>query len=483
MTAVTAPLLQRLDSFPYRFRVREAMSAPLVTALPDATLRDLIRRMDSDAVSSVLIVDPQGAPAGIVTERDVLRLIARQGASALDMAAGAVMSTPVQAVPGDAFLYAALGRMARLGLRHLLVTGPDGRPSGMVTARRLLRQRAGDALLLGDAIAGADDAEALAAARRKLPALAAELLTDRVTAGEIAAVIGGAIRDLTGRAALLAAAEMSAAGRGPAPAPWSCLVLGSAGRGESLLAADQDNALVHAGAAADDVWFAPFTERLCALLEAADVPSCRGGVMASRAAWRRSLEDWRGAIHSWASQGEGQGLLNVDIFYDFAPVAGEHRLAVALRETALEIARTSRLPQQLAAQLADFRPPLGLFGRLPSRERRLDLKLSGLYPLVAGARAIALRSGWPETSTQERLARAAAAGILGEEDLLYYRDAHELFLRLLLEQQLIDIEAGLQPGPLVDLGRLSRATRRMLREALQIAGLITYTVRDAVAAG
>ena len=480
---MTPPLLQRLDSFPYRFRVREAMSAPLVTAPPDSPLRDLIRRMDGDAVSSVLIVDRQGEPAGIVTERDVLRLIARHGPPALDMAAAAVMSAPVEAVPGDAFLYVALGRMARLGLRHLLVTGPDGRPCGMVTARRLLRQRAGNALPLADAVAGAADAEALAEARRKLPALAAELLADRVTAGEIAAVIGGVIRELTGRAALLAAAETSAAGLGPAPAPWCCLVLGSAGRGESLLAADQDNALVHAGGGADDAWFAPFAERLCALVEAAGVPSCRGGVMASRADWRRSIEGWRGAIRSWAAQGEGQGLLNVDIFYDFAPVAGEQALAAALRETALEIARTGRLPHRLAAQLSDFRPPLGLFGRLPSRERRLDLKLSGLYPLVAGARAIALRFGWPETSTQERLARAAAAGILGEEDLLYYRDAHELFLRLLLEQQLLDIEAGLPPGSLVDLGRLSRASRRMLREALQIAGLITYTVRDAVAAG
>ena len=47
-------------------------------------------------------------------------------------------------------------------------------------------------------------------------------------------------------------------GKGYAPVPWTMLVLGSAGRGESLLAMDQDNAIVFdegpPGGAADQ-WF------------------------------------------------------------------------------------------------------------------------------------------------------------------------------------------------------------------------------------
>ena len=52
---------------------------------------------------------------------------------------------------------------------------------------------------------------------------------------------------MTARAAEIAEAEMIAAGHGPAPADYALLVLGSGGRGESLLAPDQDNALVICG--------------------------------------------------------------------------------------------------------------------------------------------------------------------------------------------------------------------------------------------
>src|SRR5690606_3541406 len=121
-------------------------------------------------------------------------------------------------------------------------------------ARGLLRLRAGSTLRIGDAIAVAADAAALAAARSELPGVAAQLLAERMTAGEIAEVVSSVIRGLTARAAELAAAELAEAGR-PPPAPWALLVLGSAGRGESLLSADQDNALVHAGRGSDDPWF------------------------------------------------------------------------------------------------------------------------------------------------------------------------------------------------------------------------------------
>ena len=59
-------------------------------------------------------------------------------------------------------------------------------------------------------------------------------------------MISRELRALTARACELAEAEMAEAGLGEAPAPYALLVLGSGGRGESLLAMDQDNALIYA---------------------------------------------------------------------------------------------------------------------------------------------------------------------------------------------------------------------------------------------
>ena len=102
---------------------------------------------------------------------------------------------------------------------------------------------------------------------------------------------------LTRRAAELAEARLYEAGKGRPPVPYAVLVLGSAGRGESLLAADQDNAIVYETgepSASEDQWFEALGIEIAAILDAAGVPFCKGGVMARNAAVaheRRPLEE------------------------------------------------------------------------------------------------------------------------------------------------------------------------------------------------
>ena len=122
--------------------------------------------------------DVKAAEAGIVTERDVLRAIARFGAAALDLPVGQIMSQPLAAVPADAFVYRAIGRMNRLKTRHLGVVDEAGRVVGALSARDLLRLRAGEAISLGEEIDDAADAHALAVAWAKLPRVAESLLAE-----------------------------------------------------------------------------------------------------------------------------------------------------------------------------------------------------------------------------------------------------------------------------------------------------------------
>ena len=219
--------IERIDAFAYRHRVSEVMTAPVVTAAPDTPLDAAIRLMRERRISALIALDEQARPSGILTERDVLSAIGREGAAALTRPIGDLMSRPVVAVPPDAFLHAALARMERHGVRHLAVTeAAAGRLVGILSAGALLKPRAAAALALGDDIAAAADVGALAAAHRRLPQLARGLLAEGMGAGEIAQVISDALGDMTGRAAALAAAAMEADGRGPAPAPWAFLVPG-----------------------------------------------------------------------------------------------------------------------------------------------------------------------------------------------------------------------------------------------------------------
>ena len=257
----------RLDLHPYRLRARDLMSTP-VYAVPQTTIENAISQMHAHVISSLLVAEENGQATlsppdvGIVTEHDVMRVLAEKGGAALALPIGEIASRPLQTIPSDALSYRAIAHMGRLHLRHLGVTDADGHVCGVVSARDLLRLRGLEAIWLGDEIEHAEDVAGLARAWAKLPGVAGRLRAEGLSGVEVALLVSEELRALTGRAADLALDRLRAAGRGELPCAYALAVLGSAGRGESLLAMDQDNALVFAeGEPGGDVdsWFAAFS--------------------------------------------------------------------------------------------------------------------------------------------------------------------------------------------------------------------------------
>ncbi len=470
----------RLDSYPYRHRVDDIMSAPVVSMPPSASAAEAAAMMVARSVSCVVVCDEGGRALGILTERDVLRLAAASPRR-LDQGLRETMSGPVHGIEAGALVYRAIARMARRGVRHLPVLDGAGRVVGMLSARDLLRQRAALALPLGDEIEDARDSGVLADVHRRLPALARGLRDDGVPPTQIAAVLASITRDLTARAAELALAAMRAAGEGEAPARWCLLVLGSAGRGETLLVPDQDNALIHEGAAGDAPWFERFGGHINRILDEAGVPYCKGGVMAREAAWRRSPAQWTAAVDGWIAKPRGEGLLDVDIFYDFVAVSGERALADALRAHATRAARhASMFLMMLAVGHVGAGAPLDLLGRFRTRDGRLDLKLHGLLPIVSSARAIALGAGSDAVATDARWQAAVGAGACSADEAAGLVEARAVIVEAILDQQMADIAAGVAPGNTVEPARLSRAGRDRLRGALRTAATAPILARDAL---
>lgn len=472
--------LERLDSYPYRHTVDDIMSAPAVSMPASASAAEAAAMMLARSVSSIVVCDAAGLALGILTEKDVLRLVAASPRR-LDRSLQETMTSPVHGIDAGALVYRAIARMARRGVRHLPVLDGAGRAIGMVSARDLLRQRAALALPLGDEIEDAHDAATLADVHRRLPALARGLRGDGVPPIQIAAVLASITRDLTARAAELALAAMHAAGEGEAPSPWCLLVLGSAGRGETLLVPDQDNALIHEGSAAETQWFERFGGHINRILDEAGVPYCKGGVMAGNAAWRRSLQAWTGAVDGWIARPQGEGLLNVDIFYDFVAVAGERTLADTLRAHATQAARKSPMfLMMLATGHVGGGAPLDLLGRFRTRDGRLDLKWHGLLPIVSSARAVALGFGSQAVATDARWQAAARAGACPADDASGLAEARAVIVEAILDQQMADIASGVAPGNAVEPARLSRAGRDRLRAALRTAATAPILARDAL---
>ncbi|MEQ9814183.1 MAG: DUF294 nucleotidyltransferase-like domain-containing protein [Azospirillaceae bacterium] len=471
-----------VDGFAYRHRLGELMTSDPVVLPPETPLAEAVALMNARRISSVLVGGDRQHPEAIVTERDVLRAVAASGGEALGRPLGAVGSGPLESLPATALIFQAIGRMDRLGIRHLVVTGEGGAVVGIITARTLLKVRAGARLAIGDGLAAAPDAQTMRRLRDQLPDLAAALLAEDLSAREVAGVISEIMRQTTRRAAELALSETIRA-HGAAPARHAVLVLGSGGRGESLLAPDQDNALIHDGTPADDAWFAAFGERMNALLDAAGVPFCQGGVMARNKTWRHDVAGWRGQVDAWIAKQAPEDLLNVDIFFDLAVVEGDETLATALRGHAVgRAAEAFDFLKLMSLEVERYQPPLGLLGGLRLSEGRLDLKIAGLFPIVAGARTMALAHGIGATATAERLAALRERDAIGREDAEVLAASQELFMRLIVRQQIADIAAGRAAGNTVgtevmapERGRLKAALRR-LRD-------IGAMVRDGVASG
>ncbi|MDT3684353.1 MAG: DUF294 nucleotidyltransferase-like domain-containing protein [Pseudorhodoplanes sp.] len=470
--------LERFDSYPYRHRIRNVMSAPPKIIAGDRALSDALTRMSTEKVSSLFVCPGRqddtalaAADAGIITERDVLRALATRGADALRLPIHEFMSRPLAVIRVDAFVYRAIGRMQRLKIRHLGVMDNLGMVAGALSARDLLRLRASEAISLGDEIDEATNVHELGKAWAKLPQVASSLLSEGVASHDIAAVISSELGALTRQAAVLAEQRMRQDGRGEPPCAYSVAVLGSAGRGESLLAMDQDNALIFEDGAPggpEDRWFAELAVHIADYLHEVGVPYCKGGVMAKNPQWRGSLATWRERVADWITRSNPADLMAVDIFFDLHGVHGANVLAETLWRDGFEMAKGQvEFAKLLAEAAGEVEPGLNFIGGIKTERGRIDLKKAGLFGIVTAARVLAIRHHVLERATPRRIAGVMALKLGGERDLEALAEAQMIFLSLILDQQIDDIEHGHPPTNKVAVKRLSATERELLQRALR----------------
>lgn len=462
----------RLDSYPYRHRVSDIMTAPALSISGTTKLATALSQVMIKKVSSIFVKPVAGHDGfGILTERDMLRAIEADGASALQTQIGKLAVFPLVSIAADEFVYRAIAIMAGRGFRHLGVTGAGGELAGALSARDLLRQRADTAVLLGEDIDSAGSTEELGKVWAGLTTVVRALVSEDVDARDIAAVISRELRSLTQRACALGETTMASQGKGPPPQPYAMCVLGSGGRGESLLAMDQDNAIVFGegepGSAADQ-WFAELGSIVADTLNDAGVSYCKGGIMASNAEWRMDRMGWRNVISQWLSKSQPEDILNADIFFDAKSVHGDGTLLDTLRMDALHGAQTAQgFLNAIQLRAGEFDSPVGWFGRWKLEDGRMDLKRAGLMPLFSAARVLALRHGICELSTPGRLEAARAAGIEAAHVVDDLIEAHKILLSAILRQQLRDIETGVKLGNSVDPTQMSGHDAQQIRWAVE----------------
>ena len=110
------------------------------TASPQETIGAAAALLHTRRVGAMVVVDGEEAVVGILSERDIVRAIAKEGAGALTKPISACMSTSVVFAQPDETIDALLERMTDRRIRHLPVVR-GARLAGIVSIGDLVKYK------------------------------------------------------------------------------------------------------------------------------------------------------------------------------------------------------------------------------------------------------------------------------------------------------------------------------------------------------
>ncbi|MGB5504731.1 MAG: DUF294 nucleotidyltransferase-like domain-containing protein [Polyangiales bacterium] len=422
----------------------------VLTCNGETTIRDAASMMSERNVGSILIVDGDRLPLGIVTDSDLRTKVVGQGRDVSDLISE-IMSSPVLTVDEQTTLSSLIATVMKKHLHHFAVT-EDGTPHtpvvGIVSEHDILKTQGSHPTVILTEISRAKTKERLRVLRDQAEELLRQYLQDEVGMGFLSNMISEINDTLIRRAIRLSLLELAGNGMEP-PVPFCWLALGSEGREEQLLRTDQDNAILYGDPGEDgevaERFFLELGRLVVDILVEAGFQRCPGDVMASNPKWNQPLAEWKSCFSQWIREPEKVAVMHTNIFFDFRPVYGEGSLAAELKGHIFERIKVDRgFLSFFALNATRNPPPLSFFRNMiveRSGEHRdaFDIKARAMMPLADAARVLVYDLGidiygstaerWQRIGeTHENLARLASEAGMAYEILMRIRALEGLTL-------------------------------------------------------
>lgn len=460
-------------------RVSELMNSPVLTCPRNTTVRQASLDMTQRKVGSIVVVDDESGPLGLVTDTDLRSRVLAQGLSAytpVDL----IMSSPVRTLPPRAFAFEAMLEMTRQGLHHLVVA--DGsRLLGMISDHDIKIITGSSPVGLVSQIDKVNTFPELARLPRRIYRVLNMLLRLGVSAEYMLDLLAEFSDRLTLRLIQITEREMDAEGMGPAPAPFAWLALGAWGRREPTPPAGQEHILVvedmpEAQTAQVFPWFQEMARRVKQGLAGCGFPPCRSGVLADSARGCRTMSQWQEQFATWIREPLAKDLEIASHFFDFRAVTESGLFEEPLRHFVNQSIERNRFFLRILARSGmDHQLPLGFMREFVVEKSgeytaELDLDTKVMQPVVQAVRVLALDQRVEATGTFDRLEEVTARGLLHRE---LADDLHEAFgfLTLLRISRYLEARArDSQPDVNLDASSLNKLQRKMLKDTFAVAG-------------
>lgn len=112
----------------------------VVTLPVDVTLADVAKTLAEKRIGAIVLTDKEGVVAGIVSERDVVRMIGQAGPACLDDSVRDAMTMEVQTCTESTTLDQAMAMMTHGRFRHIPVI-KDGKLAGIVSIGDIVKYK------------------------------------------------------------------------------------------------------------------------------------------------------------------------------------------------------------------------------------------------------------------------------------------------------------------------------------------------------
>lgn len=120
--------------------LKQKGSHKVTTISPDAPLADCVRMLAQNRIGALVVSRDGGDVAGIISERDVVRVIAEQGATAMARPVATVMTSNVECCKTSDKALELLQRMTHGRFRHMPVV-EDGRLAAVISIGDVVKYR------------------------------------------------------------------------------------------------------------------------------------------------------------------------------------------------------------------------------------------------------------------------------------------------------------------------------------------------------
>ncbi|MEO1207563.1 MAG: DUF294 nucleotidyltransferase-like domain-containing protein [Pseudomonadota bacterium] len=460
--------------------VRDLMTTKPITVPPDTTILDAAKQMRSRNISCLPIVDG-GALVGILTDGDLRDRVLAEGA-AIDQPVKNVMTPKPITLPPDALAFDALVTMMHKNISHLPITDKD-ELSGIVTHTNLVRAQSRSAVYMIGEIHRLSDARSMAEVVSQIPTLLVSLVDAGTSAHKTGHIITSIADAATIRLLRLAEDKL-----GPPPVPYLWLACGSQGRQEQTGVSDQDNCLFlddAYDAEAHGAYFEALAKDVCDGLDRCGYVYCPGDMMATNPKWRQPLHVWRGYFQSWIQTPQPMAQMLASVMFDLRPIYGQTGLFENVQTETLEMARKNSIfTAHMVMNSMKHTPPLGLFGQLTTTKtddgrHAVDMKHSGVVPIVDIARVYALSAGITAVNTHRRLEAGREASVLSQDGARSLLAAFEFIAMTRLRHQAEQIRSGNKPDNFLVPVEISPLERTQLKDTFAVVKTIQQSLANA----